>query len=272
MYATLALVLGTPAAFSKSEVESLRDLCSAQKHQIEKLSDENARLKGSKESSKSTTISDSDDKPSKSGTYTVRSGDTIERIARKTNCSVAALGKVNNLKADTVIHPGLVLKLPGSSKSESSSAESRTVEKSAAKSSDKVASSKTEKDKKSVAKNEPKPEPKAEAKPEPKPTPSKSIASNAPSDTHTISNPKPAASQPAPAPKTETVAESKPPTTGGGAKPVIRSIIIQDETSYGAFATQHGTTPDRLNDLNGLSLSTSTVLAKGSELYIPAQP
>ena len=28
----------------------------------------------------------------------------------------------------------------------------------------------------------------------------------------------------------------------------------------------------RLNALNGLDLTTATVLAKGSELYVPAQP
>jgi hypothetical protein len=28
----------------------------------------------------------------------------------------------------------------------------------------------------------------------------------------------------------------------------------------------------RLNDLNGLDLTSATVLAKGSELYVPSQP
>lgn len=53
---------------------------------------------------------------------------------------------------------------------------------------------------------------------------------------------------------------------------MIRSIIIQNETTYGDFAGKHGTTTERLNELNGLSLGRSTVLAKGSELYVPAQP
>ena len=42
--------------------------------------------------------------------------------------------------------------------------------------------------------------------------------------------------------------------------------------SYGEFAAKHGTDTARLNDLNGLDLTTATVLAKGSELYVPAQP
>ena len=42
--------------------------------------------------------------------------------------------------------------------------------------------------------------------------------------------------------------------------------------SYGEFAAKHGTDIERLNSLNGLDLNTTTVLAKGSELYVPAQP
>jgi hypothetical protein len=61
-----------------------------------------------------------------------------------------------------------------------------------------------------------------------------------------------------------------PPT--GDAKTTVRSVIIQDETTYGEFALSHGTSSTHLNELNGLSLSNGTVLAKGSELYIPAQP
>jgi hypothetical protein len=42
--------------------------------------------------------------------------------------------------------------------------------------------------------------------------------------------------------------------------------------TYGDFAAKHGTDADRLNALNGLDLTNATVLAKGSELYVPAQP
>ena len=42
--------------------------------------------------------------------------------------------------------------------------------------------------------------------------------------------------------------------------------------TYGEFAAKHGTDAERLNALNGLDLTTATVLAKGSELYVPAQP
>ncbi len=47
---------------------------------------------------------------------------------------------------------------------------------------------------------------------------------------------------------------------------------IEKEITYGQFAVQNSTTTQRLDELNGLELDASTVLAQGSELYIPAQP
>lgn len=77
------------------------------------------------------------------------------------------------------------------------------------------------------------------------------------------------APQPAPAQAAvETVESSPAPNT----EKKIRSVTIEGEMTYGEFAAKHGTDPDRLNDLNGLDLTHATVLAKGSELYVPAQP
>lgn len=58
--------------------------------------------------------------------YTVRSGDNLSRIAKKTGYSVAALQKANGLDGSSVLHPGQKLKLPakGASKSTSSSKKS----------------------------------------------------------------------------------------------------------------------------------------------------
>lgn len=52
----------------------------------------------------------------------------------------------------------------------------------------------------------------------------------------------------------------------------IRAVSVENKMTYGEFATQYGTNPERLNELNGLDLTAATVLAKGSELYVPAQP
>ena len=50
------------------------------------------------------------------------------------------------------------------------------------------------------------------------------------------------------------------------------AIMINKEITYGEFAAQHGTDIKRLNELNGLDLTATTPLAKGSEIYVPGQP
>jgi hypothetical protein len=55
-------------------------------------------------------------------------------------------------------------------------------------------------------------------------------------------------------------------------KPKIRSVRIDKEITFGDFAAVHGMEPAKLNALNGLHLESNTVLAKGSELYVSAQP
>ena len=52
----------------------------------------------------------------------------------------------------------------------------------------------------------------------------------------------------------------------------IRTVAIEETTPLTSFAAAHGTSIARLNALNGLNLNSSTVLAKGSELYVPAHP
>ncbi len=79
--------------------------------------------------------------------------------------------------------------------------------------------------------------------------------------------PLPAASPP-PAP----VAENTAPAVTNAPDRKVHPVIIDNEMTYGEFANQHGTDTERLNALNGLDLINATVLAKGSELYVPAQP
>ena len=82
----------------------------------------------------------------------------------------------------------------------------------------------------------------------------------------------PAPVDPAPAVEKNQSASTATPAgkapSGSSAKK-IRSIMIETEMTYASFATQHGTDTGRLNDLNGLDLTDATVLAKGSELYVP---
>ena len=49
----------------------------------------------------------------------------------------------------------------------------------------------------------------------------------------------------------------------------IRTITVHKQITYGQFANQYGASTGQLNELNGLSLSKNTMLAIGSELYVP---
>jgi LysM repeat protein len=71
-------------------------------------------------------------------------------------------------------------------------------------------------------------------------------------------------------PSTPPAVESAKPSLAPETK--IRTVSVDTKMTFGEFATQHGTNPARLNELNGLDLTAATVLAKGSELYVPAQP
>jgi hypothetical protein len=64
-------------------------------------------------------------------------------------------------------------------------------------------------------------------------------------------------------------AAAEVPAKAPGNDRKVRPIVIEEEMTYGDFAIKHGTDAERLNALNGLDLTPSTVLAKGSELYVP---
>lgn len=49
----------------------------------------------------------------------------------------------------------------------------------------------------------------------------------------------------------------------------VRTITISEPITYGQFASRYGVSITQLNELNGLSLSKDTTLAKGSQLYVP---
>ncbi len=49
----------------------------------------------------------------------------------------------------------------------------------------------------------------------------------------------------------------------------VASVILTDQTTFDAFASKHGTDTAQLNALNGWNLPKATVLARGSEIYVP---
>lgn len=78
---------------------------------------------------------------------------------------------------------------------------------------------------------------------------------NAPSPALVIEAPKPEE-------KKAVAAEVAPPST-------IASVLVEKEISFGALANRHRTSTQQLNALNGWRLKPTTVLAKGSEVYVP---
>lgn len=260
----LVMLASSSPLLSASEVERLRALCAEQEMQIRQLELKLSRLTDTPPTSQKAPTQEQPrnfESVSQSATYVVVSGDTIERIARKTGFSVSELTKLNGLKTSSIIHPRQKLKLPNSP-----SYVENSPKKPGSFRSHKVQSGETyyRISKKygiavdgliaanpgvnhrslRVGQTINIPSDQVAAAPQPKPSlnPSPSI---------------PISNNPAPIAKPRT--SDKP-------------VRINQEITYRDFAKQYGTTTKRLDELNGLELDPTTVLATGSELYIPAQP
>lgn len=265
----VAVLVTTGPLMSATEVERLRALCMEQEMQIRQLEEKIARLTDTPPPSRpapSTGSAARNFEPvSEEATYTVKSGDSIERIARNHGTTAAALAKFNGLKTGAIIHPGQKLKIPSktavASQQPTPSRESRTHIVAAGETFYRISMKYSVSVDELIAAN-----PGVNHKTlkvgqkirvdhastaVAKSTPAPSLAS-APST--------PILNHPAPAPVIEKPRASE------------RPIHIEKEITYGQFAAKHNTTTRRLDELNGLELDPSTVLAQGSELYIPAQP
>lgn len=212
-------------------------------------------------------------------TYTVKPGDSLSKIARSQGCTVEALAKANGIKLSAVIQAGQTLKLPGSkaataaspggshtiqpgdtfssiSRKYNVSVESLTaanpgLNAKSLKPGQKIllsSSAKTAATKPAAAKPEPPPEVES--------TTPESVSASGPNVSQTEKPP----------------VESSPEPVVKPAEEKVRTVVVDVEMTFGEFATQHGSDIKRLNELNGLDLAGATVLAKGSELYVPAQP
>lgn len=265
--ASLVVVLATTGPLmSASEVDRLRALCAEQEMQIRQLEEKISHLTDTPAPARPAPSAGSptaDPKPAtEDASYTVKPGDSIERIARRHDITVATLMKLNGLKPDSVIHPDQKIKVPGLTNATSNQdtpsaakdpvthtvADGETFYKISAKygvSIDELIAANPSVNHKSLRVGE-----------KIKVNPSSTSVVMAP---HSLS----------PAPSSTTLSNPAPMEKPRASE---RPIRIEKEITYGQFAAKHGTTTRRLDELNGLELDPTTVLAQGSELYIPAQP
>ncbi len=299
LFATLSMVLASPTAFAKSELETLRSRCSDQERQIRQLENDNNKLRGKEREARpaaakvEAAVKSETTKPERSSsnaqTYTVKAGDSMEKIGRKVGANPEKLARANGLKTSSIIHPGLKLKVPSTNQAP---AKEVAVAKSPAPT--KRAAAPVEREETTMI-STPVSREKVQAPIAKAPTPAAptmKAATPISSSTAVKETPSPkVAPTPAPAPirepksdlaKAPLEAANVPAPAASHATPEkeaatipeaqqkIHAVTVDGEMTYGDFASKHGTDTGRLNALNGLDLTTATVLAKGSELYVPA--
>jgi LysM repeat protein len=280
----IAAMIASAPLLSASEVERLRALVAEQEIQIQQLELKVAQLSNHTVTSspKTTPVSTTEvskENPPVAGskTYTIQSGDNMVSIARKHGTTSAILNELNGLDKNSIIRPGQVLKLPetASTTEESSTKEEvvATVAEAPVEQPSKPAIQHKVADKETyysiakkygvsvneLEKQNPKINPRALRIGQVVEIPEKQEALE----------------------KTETVAttdhvptlggpnHTSTVSTGGQLRASEKPIRITKEISYSEFAKNHNTTTSRLDELNGLRLDPTTILAQGSELYIP---
>lgn len=209
------------------------------------------------------------------GTYTIVEGDNLSKIARRQGTSISSLQSANPGLDPNALRIGQKINVTGNrsvavvNKSTPSPAPQRlaTQPKATPKPApapareivrESVPAPKSYEPQPVVQQTPPRvdtPMPTKDLVTEPAPQPL--VENNTPSPT-TITN------DPAPAPEAK-AAENKAPTS-------YRLVKMTRELTLADVATEYGTTPEKINALNGWTFSAQTLLAVDSELYVPAQP
>lgn len=280
---------------SQSDIEFLRARADAQERKISQLEQELIQLKTYHATEKAAPIAKSAASVAASTavTYIVKKGDILTRIAYRHKTSVAAIMKANGLRNDRITI-GQRLRIPGATAApaptstasgrpmmakKQASVTAGSAGKHIVKSGDTFYSI-ARQYKVSVESLE-------AANPRVRPTSmrvgqslvidgnAKSVASKRPTSLPPISQlpaSKPKAKAAAKA-KTEEVVRNAPQdsksVSTASSESSIRTITVHQQMTYGQFASKYGASTTQLNALNGLSLSKNTMLAKGSELYVP---
>ena len=196
---------------------------------------------------------------SKTSDYLIQRGDTFYSIARKHKMTVTKLRGLNPDIKTHLITAGSILKVSG--EQATTAVATKKLEKKAT-------------DFRSTAKT-------GNSSPAMISTRKKvSTRAQTPSKKETVSAP-PVKKKTPPTPPIpeyslkETVADDAPPIPPKVDGPAphqassVASIILTDEMTFDAFAKKHDVSTDQLNSLNGWTLPKATVLARGSEIYIP---
>jgi len=298
LFVTLLMIFASPMVSARTEIEILRSKSLEQERQIQQLELENSRLRNDPPTKLSTSPPA---KPAEGvtpaspaaslGTYTVKPGDSLARIAKKIGISQKSLARQNGLKTTAIIHPGQKLKFQ---KSGTSTATAPRV----ASTSSQKANTYTIKNGEtfySISRNQKTTVAKLiAANPTVKPTALRTgqvinlgTSRNVPTQQLAASTRQTPVASLATAPTKSVLQTKRPQTRAAVTEPApqpestpikapvsevekkIHPVTIDGEMTYGDFAEKHGTDILRLNSLNGLDLNNSTVLAKGSELYVP---
>jgi len=283
----LASLLCTATLAGASELELLQSRVAEQERTIRRLEDENTRLQSLLGTAAATPAVKETPATTSAPTAmaTVRKGDTLATLAKRHGTTSGTLIQLNKLKNPSLIRPGDQLRLPAPAAIPASTtprpANSRPSGAThVVKSGETFYSIARQHGLDASALQAANPSVRATSlRPgqtlqlAPRDAASPRVAS------HESTPPRPAATLP-PAPPRVAAAATKPaapPPQENSSQtvastPRINSVFITEETDFSAFAAAHGTSTAKLNALNGLNLNPSTVLAKGSELYVPAQP
>lgn len=292
-----ALLLSSPIAGASTELELLQDRCSEQERQIHQLEQENSRLKSLMDTATTTPVARTTaatepaapavaEKSAAPSYGSVRAGDTLSKIAKRHDTTPETLIKLNKIKNPSLIRPGQKLLLPSKAAAPATRPSTPVGGRHIVKSGETFYSIARKHGIGVDALEAANPTVKAAAlrpgqtlelarsTPPTAPAREASVARSTASQTPAT---KPALASSTASVVTKLDSASAPAPLAGASQtvssaPRIKSVLVTEETDFGAFAAAHGTTTEKLNALNGHSLKPSTVLARGSEFYVPAQP
>ena len=267
------------AMAQQADIELLRARADAQERRISQLEIELSRLRSyqAEESRPKAVPMEPASEPSESTEYIVQKGDVLTRIAKRHNTTVDAIKRANGLEKDHIF-VGQKLRVPGADKAVAVLEPLPPVPTVKSGSSHLVQSGETfysiarqhNVSVSSLVKANPEIDPRSMQvgqKLSLDVTPRSAVESR-----RATSRPD---ALPKPKSKTQEVASRQPAKRKAVSQPVkksepeIRTITVHRQMTYGKFASKHGASTNQLNELNGLSLSKNTMLAIGSELYVP---